>query len=728
MKMMLIGVGRIFLNVLSLSLSGALIGMLILLIHPLTEKVFRKNWNYYIWFLVIVRLLLPVQFGPAFLRGIDIGSQFVRTEAVSTEVMKNLLGNEGRETKKDAADNETSEAEKNAAGNGNVETMQDVAGISSVFPVQNVFDHGDSAGKTETGILPMLLLGIGKIWFLGAVFALFIKLWNYRLFIARLKQDSIPVTDSRIMKMLQELSARLSIGKIPAIYESVSVFSPITVGLWNPIVILPKEERDMVQYRMILHHELVHVARRDLWGKWLWQILLCIHWFNPIFYLINRRMNIACELSCDEAVLADLTNEDRKVYGNVLLNMAQKNAVYVKSEFSTTLMTQKSDLERRLNGILNYKKQTALRWLISTCVLIGMLFLVACSNVDISSSESYDEGNRGDSSTSDLEKEEDYEEFTVGEDQVNESGEAWQAYEDDSLLAKEDVCDLWQAVNYKGGGNDVTVSKFALNGSDSVRIAYADEDTDVKIDSSFQLLKGKFKIVHIAPDGSVLTINDTGEGINRTVTMKKGRNVIKMVGQGAKLKELEIKFSGFNESKFENVYYTEDEEYVDKFIMEEMKEGTIKKEKVMEVLSLMDERTASQAFSILVLQAAKQRENFTTDELHEIFAYSDADSSVHWLEVSVSCGGHEPLSADAVFEFMPYMKRTLGKRDLMKVLSKEEFFEGLKGCIPYLNSEELEICLLDYFESGGSMSPSQFAEIKEYLEESTIEKLDEFLP
>lgn len=607
MKMMLIGVGRIFLNVLSLSLSGALIGMLILLIHPLTEKVFRKNWNYYIWFLVIVRLLLPVQFGPAFLGGIDIGSQFVRTEAVSTEAMKNPLGNEGRETKKDAADKEAAETEKNVAGNGNVETMQDVADISSVFPVQNVFGDGDLAGKAETGILPMLLLGIGQIWFLGAVFALFIKLWNYRLFIARLKQDSIPVTDSRIMEMLQELSARLSIGKIPAIYESVSVFSPITVGLWNPIVILPKEERDMVQYRMILHHELVHVARRDLWGKWLWQILLCIHWFNPIFYLIDRRMNIACELSCDEAVLADLTNEDRKVYGNVLLNMAQKNAVYVKSEFSTTLMTQKADLERRLNGILNYKKQTALRWLFSTCVLIGILFLTACSGIDISSS--------------DLQEGEGNDEFIAVEDKVNESGEARQVYEDDQLLAKEDICDRWQAVDYTGGGNGVTVSKFALNGSDSVRIAYADEDTDVKIDSSFQLLKGKFKIVHIAPDGSVLTINDTGEGINRTVTMKKGRNVIKMVGQGAKLKELEIKFSGFNENKFENIYYTENEEYVDKVIIEEMKEGTIEKEKVMEVLSL-----------------------------------------------------------------------------------------------------------LDYLKSGGSLSYSQFAEIEMYLEQSTIEKLDEFLP
>lgn len=358
-----------------------------------------------------------------------------------------------------------------------------------------------------------------------------------------------------------------------------------------------------------------------------------------------------------------------------------------------------------------------------------MLSLTACSSMDISSSELYDEGNSGDSSASDLEKEEDYEEFIAEEKKVNEAGDAWKVYEDEQLLAKEDICDWWQAEQYAGGGNaGVSVSEFGLNGSDSLIIAYAAADTDVGIGSSFQLAKGKFKIVHIAPDSSVLTINDAGEESSRTITMKKGRNVIKMVGQGAKLEKLEVKFAGINDNKFENIYYTEDEEYVDKFIMEEMKAGTIKKEKVMEVLSLMNPVTASQAFSVLILQAAKQGENFTTDELREIFTYSNADSSVHWLEVVVSCGGHEPLSADAVFEFMPYMKSTFGKRELMKVLSKEEFFEGLKDCIPYLNSEELEICLLDYFESGGSMSSSQFAEIKEYLEESTIEKLDEFLP
>ena len=54
---------QLFLSILSLSLSGALIGLIILLLHPITQRLFSKRWNYYIWLLVIARLLIPVQFG-----------------------------------------------------------------------------------------------------------------------------------------------------------------------------------------------------------------------------------------------------------------------------------------------------------------------------------------------------------------------------------------------------------------------------------------------------------------------------------------------------------------------------------------------------------------------------------------------------------------------------------------------------------------------------------------
>ena len=57
---------ELFMCVLSLSLSGALTGLLILLMRPVTGRYFSRRWNYYIWLLVIARLVIPVYFESPF--------------------------------------------------------------------------------------------------------------------------------------------------------------------------------------------------------------------------------------------------------------------------------------------------------------------------------------------------------------------------------------------------------------------------------------------------------------------------------------------------------------------------------------------------------------------------------------------------------------------------------------------------------------------------------------
>ena len=59
---MVIIMKELFMCVLSLSLSGALTGLLILLMRPVTGRYFSRRWNYYIWLLVIARLVIPVYF------------------------------------------------------------------------------------------------------------------------------------------------------------------------------------------------------------------------------------------------------------------------------------------------------------------------------------------------------------------------------------------------------------------------------------------------------------------------------------------------------------------------------------------------------------------------------------------------------------------------------------------------------------------------------------------
>ena len=69
---------------------------------------------------------------------------------------------------------------------------------------------------------------------------------------------------------------------------------------------LPSADIPGKDFRYIILHELMHYKRRDMFYKWLVQITVCLHWFNPLVHLMSREITKACEFSCDEAVLAKM--------------------------------------------------------------------------------------------------------------------------------------------------------------------------------------------------------------------------------------------------------------------------------------------------------------------------------------------------------------------------------------------------------------------------------------
>ena len=64
----------------------------------------------------------------------------------------------------------------------------------------------------------------------------------------------------------------------------------------------------------------VHWRRGDLWSKWLVQLVVCLHWFNPMAYLLKRELSRLSELACDEALIRDMDAAERRAYGQMLLD------------------------------------------------------------------------------------------------------------------------------------------------------------------------------------------------------------------------------------------------------------------------------------------------------------------------------------------------------------------------------------------------------------------------
>lgn len=780
---------QLFPVVLSLSLSGALIGILIAAIRPLTGNYFSKKWNYYIWLLVVVRLLLPLHFESDFLTPLNFHAGFSQNDSTT----------QTGSTVQDADEKQIGNSAQTGSmipinAEKQIDSPKQYDGIQQSKQIE--VDHSaDTAANPSTDRALMLpdvnttvtaphnddfsaklsaadiWAAAAYIWLIGAITALFIKLCSYQRFQNELKTNCTRITDNRVLTMENAFCARLRIKKAPAIYASSSVSSPMTIGLWNPVILIPKvfsdqnapaflsADQNLTHFQLVLHHELIHVARKDLLYKWIYQLLLCIHWFNPVLHLIGRQISRDCELSCDEAILPELTETGKQMYGNILLDTAEQNIVHRQHAFSTTLLENKKDLKKRLDGILHYKKTTRFRLVLSACIFVMVLTLSACSTVWISSdaastseskqdnsvNSSADSGSTASDASATDTSGKDTESFHYDDsdengafmqmfssfvsadsfvdtsDSPDRSSDAWNVYDDDAMLAREDIQDNWAAYNYMGGGNKLLAYGFVLYGSDTFLIVYADQDTDVAIKSAFDLREGNFKIVSVAPDKSITTLNETGAETTATVTMKKGRNVLKMVGQGAKVMHLEIDYTDLDESKFENVFYSEGEEYIH---LVKDSAVPVEKERIIENLNYLDEKDTSDLFNTLLTAGT----NFTADELCDFLICSDAALSGHYLSEALRNKTIEPISADTVPEIMPYLDGDC-QTELLKALPVEDFFDAFADSIYYLSDRQIEECLTDYIDRGGVLTFSMYDEISPYINDKhTIKKLDQSLP
>lgn len=699
---------KLFLNILSLSLSGAVIGGILILLHPLTRKHFSKKWNYYIWLILALRLIIPAGFG---------FSPFHITYPALDAGNRSAMENAGEEIKGDNAGIEK------AGRPESVETEE----IGKIGEIGEIGEDKTPFGEKRTLriIGERIVYALGLLWLFGAVVIFFVKLVRYHRLVERTKASCRPVTDGDVIVTANVVALRLHLGKNVAVYESPQVSGPVTMGLFKSFVVLPVEERKVGDTALIFHHELLHVKRKDLWYKWLWQLILCIHWFNPVVYKLQKIFSEDCELSCDEQILKHLSDNGKRAYGNILLDTAQKNLDFEETVFLTTLLEEKKALKERLKGIIEYKKQSGLRVFVSLCAVALVMCLSACGTIIIS-------GDMEDASK-DSAYETGYDEwsfwdiFKTDEDdflksfpkKFDESGEAYCAYDSDEMIAGVDRNDLWMAYHYSGGGNSVKCRGFGFNGSDSIRIIYAKEDTTVEISSKFEIIEGKFKIVYVAPDCSVSVLNETGESNTVSIQLKEGRNVIKMVGRAAKLKYLEVDHSTLDTDAIEKVYYSPEDEYADR-VLEDIQQGNIDKEKIWEALYYMDDKTVSE----MLKELCKQGVTLTKDELEDIFIYGDEKLTGRYLAEAIRNKEIQPLNGEMIRCIVYYMESDTLAELLMTMDKKELTFDVLTDCIDYLDEEGADSCLMYYLELGNSLTYSQYTRISWCLSEEMRKKVE----
>lgn len=171
---------------------------------------------------------------------------------------------------------------------------------------------------------------------------------------ARRFRESLPVESEFIEEWLSRHRLRRKI----SVRSYDRITSPLTYGIFKPVILLPKTANTAEPADMdyVLFHEYVHIRRFDLGLKLLLTAALCVHWFDPMVWIMFIIANRDIEISCDEAVLLHFGEEKRRDYAMALIRMEEKKSGI------TPLSTQfgKRPIEERIVTVMKFKKATTI--------------------------------------------------------------------------------------------------------------------------------------------------------------------------------------------------------------------------------------------------------------------------------------------------------------------------------------------------------------------------------
>lgn len=219
------------------------------------------------------------------------------------------------------------------------------------------------------------------IWGIGISISLFKKHKTYRKFNAMFPQNrSFDFKDENTthtgMEIFHDVYAKLHMHRRIYVRYTEENIPPFVTGLWRTYLYLPTVfTGDESAYRMILTHELTHIKRNDYVIRILTMLVVILNWYNPFAYYLFAKMIDICELSCDEKVLTPASPKERSIYGNALLDFAEKSSRLVPAECAAGFSNKRNLLVERIKLAKNIRITRKAVPLIPFIVLI--LFFVS---------------------------------------------------------------------------------------------------------------------------------------------------------------------------------------------------------------------------------------------------------------------------------------------------------------------------------------------------------------
>ncbi|MGO0900733.1 M56 family metallopeptidase [Clostridioides difficile] len=258
---------------------------LLLFLKRYVFKKFSKRFNYYIWLIIVFRMLL-----------------FLFNYTIMYEVK---------------------EPKRNVIGNG----------------------------VTDISMGNNIMLYLSYLWILVTIVITVYTFVKYTKFKNLVVDVSYDIEDNDVNCIYKNLLKELNIKKKIELRGSDELVSPAGIGLFKSYIFLPDYPYSKDELTWILKHELMHFKNKDILIKFAVLSVKIIYWFNPLVYIISNKVNLDCELCCDESVLKDCSLKDKKEYALALIKSIKLSKNYHSGVLTTEF--NKTNLEKRLDSIIN---------------------------------------------------------------------------------------------------------------------------------------------------------------------------------------------------------------------------------------------------------------------------------------------------------------------------------------------------------------------------------------
>lgn len=338
---------KAFLWILYSSFTSTIIVLIVLLIKTIFKNQLSSRVRHALWFLVLIRLLLP------FIPESNLSLfNFFPKKNIDTVVYNSFQSNNLTQEQMIGNDNEFNlhlkDREQDEIGT-NIFLKENLAKANT----QRLVSHGKS------NLLQGVINICSYIWFIGLLsicLVIFLSTLRFK------KKASFfnKVNDSEVIKILAVCKKKLNINKNIPIYSGSTFKTPFIYGLLRPTIYLPKHILNEVNGSQLLHiclHEIAHYKRKDLFCNLLGMIAIIIHWFNPLVWFAMKEMRADRELACDNYVLEILGENESIPYGITIIKLSQivSNQHY-NGMFCAHFYENKSQIERRITMIKMFKK------------------------------------------------------------------------------------------------------------------------------------------------------------------------------------------------------------------------------------------------------------------------------------------------------------------------------------------------------------------------------------